>query len=239
MTAERGSVLDDARLARWSRQLLVPGFGEAAQSRLAGARVRAVGAGGATSPALVYLVQAGVGRLSIDNPETVSPQDVAAGAGSWLFPPSAVGRPRAEAAADALRPLSAFVAVEPYPTGGVPDATLVAAASPAEASHAAEAARRAGIPHAVLEPDADGGACVSIPPGAPCYACARSTSAGRPALPGVAALSALAAGELILMLAVPGAVAGRRLDLVRGVLTSRPTARLPGCVCGGGAAQAP
>jgi len=239
VTAGRAPSLDDARLARWARQLLVPGFGEGAQERLAAARVRAVGAGGVTSPALVYLVQAGIGRLWIDDPEHVSPQDVAGGAGSWLFPPSAVGRPRIEAAAEALARLSRFVAVEAYPIGGVPDATLVAAPSAAQALHAAEAARRAGIPHVVLEPDGDGGAVVSVPPGAPCYACARSTSAGRPALPGAAALTALAAQELVLMIAVPGSVVGRRLDLVRGVLTTRATARLPGCACGGGAPRAP
>ncbi len=235
----RGPILDDARLARWARQLLVPGFGEGAQERLASARVRAVGADGVTTPALVYLVQAGVGRLWIDDPEPVSPQDVSGGAGSWVYPPSAVGRPRVEVAVEGLARLSGFVAVEPYPTGGVPDATLVAAPSAAQALHAAEAARRAGIPHVVLEPDADGGAVVSIPPGAPCYACARSTSAGRPALPGVAALSALAAQELVQLITAPRSVAGRRLDLVRGVLTNRATARLAGCVCGGGAPQAP
>jgi adenylyltransferase/sulfurtransferase len=227
--------LDDARVARWARQLLVPGFGEAAQQRLGAARVRAVGADAVAAPALVYLVQAGVGRLWIDDPEAVSPQDV----GGWLYPPSAVGTPRASAAASALSRLSAFVEVEPYPTGGVPTATLVAAPSAAQALHCAEAARRAGIPHVVLEADGDGGALVSVPPGAPCYSCARSTGAGRPAVPGAAALAALAAEELLLLVASPGATAGRRFDLVRGVATARPTARLAGCACGAPAAIGP
>lgn len=223
--------LDDARVARYARQLLVPGFGEAAQLRLAAARVRVVGAAAVAAPALVYLVQAGFGKLWIDDAETVGPQDV----GGWLYLPEDVGRPRAEAAAGALRRLSSLVAADPYPTGGVPTATLVAAASPAQALQAAEAARRAGAPHVVLEPDADGGAVVSVPPGAPCYNCARSTGAGRPPLPGAAALAALAATELVLLVAGPGPVGGRRFDLVRGVTTLRPTSRLPGCACGGGA----
>jgi adenylyltransferase/sulfurtransferase len=221
------AALDDARLARFSRQLLVPGFGEAAQQRLAAARVRAVGADAVAAPALVYLVQAGVGRLWIEDPEMVSPQDV----GSWLHPPSAVGTPRSTAAAAALSRLSGFVSVEPYPTGGVPTATLVAAPSAAQALHAAEAARRAGVPHVVMEADGDGGAVVSIPPGGPCYSCARSTGTGRPAVPGAAALAALAAEELLLLIAFPGTIAGRRFDLVRGVTTARPTARLAGCAC--------
>lgn len=228
MTAER---LDDVRIARYARQLLVPGLGEAAQLRLGAARVRVVGAGAAVAPALVYLVQAGAGKLWIDDAEAVAPAD----AGGWLYVPQDVGRPRAEAAADGLRRLSRLVAVEPYPTGGVPTATLVAAASPAQALHAAEAARRAGVPHVVLEADADGGALVSVPPGAPCYNCARSTGEGRPALPGAAALAALGATELVLMIATPGAVPGRRFDLVRGVATQRATVRLTGCPCGAAA----
>jgi adenylyltransferase/sulfurtransferase len=229
--------LADDRIARWARQLLVPGFGEAAQERLAAARVRAVGADGAASPALVYLVQAGVGRLWIDDAELVAPSD----AGGWLYGQPAVGSARAGAARDALRALSRFCEVDAYPVGGVPTAAIVAAASAVQALHAAEAARRAGVPHVVLEPDADGGAVVSVPPGAPCYACARSTTgAGRPPLPGAAALAALAAGELVQMIASPGAIAGRRLDLVRGVVTARPTTRLAGCACGGAAgAQSP
>ena len=63
--------LSDDRVARYARQLLVPGFGEEAQQRLLEARVRAVGAEAAAGPALAYLVQAGVGRLWIDDPEDV------------------------------------------------------------------------------------------------------------------------------------------------------------------------
>jgi adenylyltransferase/sulfurtransferase len=222
------AALDDVQVARYARQLLVPGFGEAAQLRLAAARVRVVGVEAVVGPALVYLVQAGVGKLWIDDPESVAPQDV----GGWLYVPQDVGRPRADAAADGLRRLSRLVTVEPYPTGGVPTATLVAAPSPAQAIHAAEAARRAGAPHVVVEPDADGGAVVSVPAGAPCYNCARSTGEGRPALPGAAALVSLAATDLVLMIALPGTVPGRRFDLVRGVTTLRPTARLAGCACG-------
>lgn len=234
MTDADRPALDDARLARYARQLLVPGFGEAAQQRLAAARVRAVGADAVASAALFYLVQAGVGRLWIEDPEQVAPQD----AGGWLYPPGAVGRARVEAAAEGLAGLSRFTVVEPYPAGGVPTATLVAAPSIAQALHAAEAARRAGVPHVVLDADADGGAVVSIPPDAPCYACARSTGgAGRPPLPGAAALAALAAQELVLLVALPGNIPGRRLDLIRGVANVRPTARLAGCACGTAIAQ--
>lgn len=225
--------MNDNRIERYARQLLVPGFGEEAQERLGRARVRVVGADAVASAALTYLVQAGVGKLWLEDAEDVAPADVT----GWLFAPSAVGTSRVEAARAVLAPLSRFVSVEPYPAGGVPSATLVFAASAPQALASAEAARRAGIPHVVVEPDADGGALVVVPPGAPCFACARSTSGvGRPPQAGIAALSALAAQELVLMIGNPGTVPGRRVDLVRGVATARVTSRLPGCVCGGATA---
>jgi len=224
--------LNDAQVARFSRQLLVPGFGEAAQERLLASRVRVVGAGGVAAPALVALVQAGVGRLWLEEPEDVTPADVP----GWLYSQSSVGTPRVEAAAAALGPRSRHATIGPYPVGGVPTATLVFAPSTAQALAAAEQARRAGLPHVVVEADGEGGAVVTVPPGAPCFACARSAAgAGRPPEPAVAALSALAAQELLLLVATPGTVReGRRIDLVRGVTTTRPTARLPGCSCGEG-----
>jgi adenylyltransferase/sulfurtransferase len=90
----------------------------------------------------------------------------------------------------------------------------------------------------VVEPDGDGGAVVTVPPGAPCYACARSAGAGRPSLPGAAALGSLAATELVLLIAAPGTITGRRFDVVRGVATARPTVRLPGCACAAPAPEA-
>jgi hypothetical protein len=228
--------LSDEQIGRYARQLLVPGFGEAAQERLQQARVRVVGADGVAASALVALVQSGVGKLWLEDPEAVAPADLA----GWLYAPSAVGLPRVDAARAALAPLGRFTVVEPYPVGGVPTAALVFASSAPPALVAAEAARRAGVPHVVVEPDAEGGAVLSIPPGAPCYACARSAgSGGRPPEPGIAALAALAAEELLLMIALPGSVPGRRLDLVRGVTTLRPTARLAGCACAGEPLRAP
>lgn len=221
--------LSDDRIARFSRQLLVPAFGERAQERLAEARVRVVGVDAVSSPALVYLAQAGVGRLWLDDAEQVAPADLA----GWIFDAGTAGTGRVDAAREALSRLSRFTVAERYPVGGVPTAAFVAAPSLGHSLAAAEAARRAGVPHVVLETDADGGAAISVPANAPCYACARSTSgAGRPPQPGAAALSALAAAELVQMIALPGAIPGRRLDLVRGVATVRPTVRLAGCACG-------
>ncbi|HSN14460.1 MAG TPA: ThiF family adenylyltransferase [Anaeromyxobacteraceae bacterium] len=223
--------LDRDRIARYARQLLVPGFGEAAQERLLAARVRAVGAGPAASAALVLLVQAGVGRLWIDDEGAVALSET----GGWIQGAAAPGTLRAPAAAAALQALSANVTVEVYPAGGKPTAVLVCASPMAYAVAAAEAARRTGVPHVVMEPDGDGGGRVSGPPGAPCFSCSRSTtSAARPPGPGAAAAAALAASELVHMIALPGSIPGRRIDVIRGVAMARPTVRLAGCACHAG-----
>jgi adenylyltransferase/sulfurtransferase len=222
--------LDADRIARWARHLLVPGFGAVGQERLMAARLRLVGAGGEISPALVALAQAGVGTLWIDDPEPVGPADLA----GWLYRPEEVGQPRAGVAAAALSALSRFVAARPYPVGGAPSAALICLPSSSEALASAEVARRARIPHVVLELDGESGQVVSVPPGAPCFACARfSAAGGRPAEAGALALASLAAQELLRLVVEPDATDGRRFDLVRGVPGVQPTQRLPGCVCGG------
>ena len=227
--------LDGERIARWARQLLVPGFGAGGQERLMASRVRVVGADGSATPALLALVQAGVGTLWIDDPETIGPADLC----GWLYGPDSVGQPRAAVAAATLARFSRFVAVLPYPAGGAPSATLVCASSSAQALAAAEVARRARIPHVVLELDGEAGQVISIPPGAPCFACARfSAAGGRPPVAGALALASLAAQELLRLVVEPETKEGRRIDMVRGVPSVRQTQRLPGCVCAGEAPPA-
>jgi sulfur-carrier protein adenylyltransferase/sulfurtransferase len=66
-----GPPLDPARLARFSRQLLMPGFGETAQRRLAAARVLVVGAGGLGSASIPYLAAAGIGTIGVIDSDVV------------------------------------------------------------------------------------------------------------------------------------------------------------------------
>jgi sulfur-carrier protein adenylyltransferase/sulfurtransferase len=66
-----GPPLDPARLARFSRQLLMPGFGEIAQRRLAAARVLVVGAGGLGSASIPYLAAAGIGTIGVIDSDVV------------------------------------------------------------------------------------------------------------------------------------------------------------------------
>jgi adenylyltransferase/sulfurtransferase len=225
--------LSEAEIGRYARQLLLPGLGEAGQERLAAARVRVVGAGPVAGPALLYLAQAGVGRIWVDDAAMVSPGDLSA----WLYGPGDVGRPRAAASAEALRAANGLVQAEPFRAGNLPTAVLVASGAQLSDRAAAEEARLLGLPCVVAEADGEGGAVTVIPAGSPCYNCAFRV--GHDAIPtpsATAAVAALAALELVLLVAeVSQEPRGRRIDLVRGQPMARPTARLPGCVCGGGA----
>lgn len=57
---------------RYARHLVLKGMGGAGQQKLKAARVMVVGAGGLGSPAIPYLAAAGIGRLGIADPDTVS-----------------------------------------------------------------------------------------------------------------------------------------------------------------------
>lgn len=57
---------------RYARHLVLKGFGGAGQQKLKAARVAVIGAGGLGSPAIAYLAAAGVGELTILDPDTVS-----------------------------------------------------------------------------------------------------------------------------------------------------------------------
>lgn len=66
-----GPHLASERIARFSRQLMLPGFGELAQRRLAAARVLVVGAGGLGSAVVPSLAGAGVGTIGIADDDLV------------------------------------------------------------------------------------------------------------------------------------------------------------------------
>jgi hypothetical protein len=216
---------------RFARQDLLPGYGEAGRLGLGQARVHVVGAGPLAVPALLYLAGAGVGTLYLDDGDDVGPHDPP----DWLQRAGQDGRPRLLVALEALSGRFPGVEARPHATGVSPSAVLVAPGAEGVAHLASERARRALLPQVVVLGDGDGGEVISIPIGAPCLRCATGPSARVQAVgPAAAALSSLAALELLLLLAGAAPQGGRRLALVGGVPRATATSRRATCDCGRG-----
>ena len=107
---------DDARLSgeeleRYSRQLVLPEWSEAAQLALRSASVVVIGAGALGSPVATYLAAAGVGRLGLVDDDAVERSNLAR---QFLHFTPDLGVPKAESAAAKLRFLNPEIVVEPY-----------------------------------------------------------------------------------------------------------------------------
>jgi molybdopterin/thiamine biosynthesis adenylyltransferase len=63
--------VDDDQRLRYSRHLLLDEWSEAAQDQLLASHALVIGAGGLGAPALMYLAAAGVGRITVVDPDTV------------------------------------------------------------------------------------------------------------------------------------------------------------------------
>ena len=99
---------------RYARQTMLPEIGEEGQRRLAGASVLIVGVGGLGSAAAPYLAGAGVGRLGLADPDTVSASNLPR---QTLYTESQIGRPKTEAARERLAALSSSTRFDLYPEG--------------------------------------------------------------------------------------------------------------------------
>ncbi len=226
--------LTEAEVARYARQLILPGMGEASQEAFRSARVRVTGGGLAAAPAVYYLAAAGIGTLWIDEPDEVSP---GSGAG-FALGPADLGRPRGAALAAFARAANALVTADVFRPGSRPTAVLVCGSSSDVSRAIADEARLLRTPHVVADVDGQGGAVTTVPVDAPCYACAARPGLGAaPTQEGGATVGALAAMELLLLLSgASSEPVARRIEVFRGTPLVRATSRQPGCACAGPAA---
>ena len=111
----------DPDAPRYARQRILNGFGREAQQRLADAHVVVIGAGGLGSAVLPALAAAGVGTITIVDDDTVDATNLHR---QTLYSPGDVGRPKVDAAADALAALAPDVTVVRHGIRFAPGATF-------------------------------------------------------------------------------------------------------------------
>jgi len=95
-------------MTRYARQVVLPEVGPEGQARLAAARVLVVGAGGLGAPVLQYLAGAGVGRVTVIDPDRVEAGNLHR---QTIYAEADIGQPKAEAAAAFAERLNSEVAV--------------------------------------------------------------------------------------------------------------------------------
>jgi molybdopterin-synthase adenylyltransferase len=105
--------LSGDNIRRYSRHLLLPGFGAATQQRLRAGRVLVVGAGGLGSPVIYYLAAAGVGTLGIVDSDVVDLTNLQR---QILHGMSDIGRSKVTSAAEAVAALNPDVRVVEHDT---------------------------------------------------------------------------------------------------------------------------
>ena len=261
---DSGSPLSDDELDRYARHIVLRELGGRGQRRLRQARVLVAGAGALGSPVLLYLAAAGVGRITVADDDTVGLSNLQR---QVIFATADLGRPKVEAAAEALARLNPHVAVTPLLRRiGDDDAALVGAHDLVIDGTDSFASRRAinaacvaaGVPllagsiaqwegQVALYDPARGGPCLNClfpQPPAPGLAlsCAEAGVVG--ALPGLIG-STLALEAIKQLAGIPdsGAGAGMRgqmliLDGLWGETRRIAVPARPGCeICGGKGVQ--
>ncbi|HWQ20485.1 MAG TPA: HesA/MoeB/ThiF family protein [Methanotrichaceae archaeon] len=94
---------------RWSRQVLIPQFGDEAQRKLAESKVAVLGVGGVGCPAALYLAAAGVGSMLLVDGDVVEASNLNR---QILFHASDIGQSKAEIGSARLRGLNPDLDVE-------------------------------------------------------------------------------------------------------------------------------
>lgn len=106
--------LSDHERALYSRQMRLPGVGEAGQLRLRESKVLVLGAGGLGSPVALYLAAAGVGLIGIADPDKVEVSNLHR---QIVHGFDTLGMPKTASAAQALGEINPGLKVASHPEG--------------------------------------------------------------------------------------------------------------------------
>ena len=104
--------------ARYARQILLPEIGAEGQQRLLRSAVLLVGLGGLGSAVAPALAAAGVGRLGLADPDTVSESNLQR---QTLYTEQQIGQPKCEAARQRLAALSSHTLFDLHTEGITPE----------------------------------------------------------------------------------------------------------------------
>jgi adenylyltransferase/sulfurtransferase len=99
-------------IIRYSRQVILPQFGEASQHKLKQAKVLVIGAGGLGSPALLYLASAGVGTIGIVEYDKIDLSNLHR---QVLYTTHQTGQSKAEKAKEKLLAINPNIQINIYP----------------------------------------------------------------------------------------------------------------------------
>ena len=103
--------LNDEELERYARHIVLREVGGPGQAKIRKAKVLVIGAGGLGSPIALYLAAAGVGTLGLVDDDTVSLSNLQR---QILFKTEDMGRPKTQAAAEALTALNPGVTIQTH-----------------------------------------------------------------------------------------------------------------------------
>ena len=98
-------------MQRYSRQIILPNFGNEAQNLLAKSKVLVVGAGGLGVPVLQYLAAAGVGTLGIADGDVVEVSNLQR---QVLYNETELGKNKAQVAKEKIAKLNSTIELEVY-----------------------------------------------------------------------------------------------------------------------------
>ncbi len=115
------SPLTAAQRQRYARQIRLSGFGADAQGALLRSHVLVIGAGGLGAPVLTYLAAAGVGRISIVDPDVIELSNLHR---QFIHSEDGVGRRKVDSARERLTQLNSTIEIITHPTLLTPDNAL-------------------------------------------------------------------------------------------------------------------
>jgi molybdopterin/thiamine biosynthesis adenylyltransferase len=164
--------LTEEEILRYSRHIILPEVGGRGQRKLRAASVLIAGLGASGSAAALYLAAAGIGHITLWDPELLGPLDLESGI---AHDGTRLGQPRARSAMSAMRAINPDARLDLLDPGSdllsaVPDHQFLVA-SVGEWAPMVDASVRSGGTAILCGTHGAGGAVTAVRAGDPCLGC--------------------------------------------------------------------